>query len=51
VHTVAFTDHGLVIGLRRRRRRLCCPCGAAPQLGMTPRGAGGGTSTSVPAKC
>jgi hypothetical protein len=28
VHTVAFTDQGLVIGLRRRRRRLRCPCGA-----------------------
>jgi transposase len=27
VHTVAFADHGLVIGLRRRRRRLACPCG------------------------
>ena len=28
VHTAAFTDQGLVIGLRRRRRRLRCPCGA-----------------------
>jgi transposase len=28
VRTVAFTDHGIVIGLRRRRRRLVCPCGA-----------------------
>src|SRR5690349_17736226 len=28
VRTVAFTDDGLVIGLRRRRRRLRCPCGA-----------------------
>jgi transposase len=28
VRTVAFTDQGLVIGLRRRRRRLVCPCGA-----------------------
>jgi transposase len=28
VHSVAFTDEGLVIGLRRRRRRLLCPCGA-----------------------
>ena len=28
VHTVAFTDRGLVIGLRRRRHRLLCPCGA-----------------------
>jgi transposase len=28
VRTVAFTDHGIVIGLRRRRRRLACPCGA-----------------------
>jgi transposase len=27
VHTVAFTDQGLVIGLRRRWRRLRCPCG------------------------
>jgi transposase len=25
---VTFTDQGLVIGLRRRRRRLRCPCGA-----------------------
>jgi hypothetical protein len=30
VHTVAFTDRGIVIGLRRRRRRLLlCRCGAA----------------------
>jgi transposase len=28
VRTVAFTDQGIVIGLRRRRRRLLCPCGA-----------------------
>ncbi|HEV7710158.1 MAG TPA: ISL3 family transposase [Asanoa sp.] len=28
VHTVAFTDQGIVIGLRRRRRRLLCRCGA-----------------------
>ncbi|GIF75998.1 helix-turn-helix domain-containing protein [Asanoa siamensis] len=28
VHTVAFTDEGIVIGLRRRRRRLLCRCGA-----------------------
>jgi transposase len=28
VHSVAFTDQGIVIGLRRRRRRLLCPCGA-----------------------
>jgi transposase len=27
VVTVSFTDEGLVIGLRRRRRRLVCPCG------------------------
>ena len=24
VHEIAFTDHGLVIALRRRRRRLLC---------------------------
>jgi transposase len=28
VRTVAFTDQGMVIELRRRRRRLQCPCGA-----------------------
>lgn len=28
VRTVAFTDQGIVIELRRRRRRLLCPCGA-----------------------
>jgi transposase len=28
VHSVASTDQGLVIGLRRQRRRLLCPCGA-----------------------
>jgi hypothetical protein len=28
VRTVAFTGQGIVIGLRRRRRRLLCPCGA-----------------------
>jgi hypothetical protein len=27
VATVSFTDDGLVLGLRRRRRRLVCPCG------------------------
>ncbi len=27
VATVSFTDEGLVLGLRRRRRRLVCPCG------------------------
>lgn len=27
VKTVTFTDQGIVIGLRRRRRRLLCPCG------------------------
>lgn len=27
VHEITFTDHGLVIALRRRRRRLLCPCG------------------------
>lgn len=27
VDTVSFTEDGLVIGLRRRRRRLVCPCG------------------------
>jgi len=26
--TVAFIDQGIVIGLRRRRRRLLCPCGS-----------------------
>jgi transposase len=26
VRSVAFTDQGIVIGLRRRRRRLVCPC-------------------------
>ena len=29
VHSVAFTDRGIVIGLRRRRRRLVCPCSRA----------------------
>jgi transposase len=28
VRTVAFTGQGMVIELRRRRRRLQCPCGA-----------------------
>ena len=28
VRTVTFTDQDIVIGLRRRRRRLLCPCGA-----------------------
>ncbi|HEX2399236.1 MAG TPA: ISL3 family transposase [Mycobacterium sp.] len=28
VRAAAFTDQGLIIGLRRRRRRLLCPCGA-----------------------
>ena len=27
VATVSFTDEGLVVGLRRRSRRLACPCG------------------------
>jgi hypothetical protein len=27
VATVAFTPQGIVVGLRRRRRRLRCPCG------------------------
>lgn len=27
VVTVSFADQGLIIGLRRRRRRLLCPCG------------------------
>jgi transposase len=27
VATVSFTDDGLVLGLRRRRRTLVCPCG------------------------
>ncbi|MGA5305918.1 ISL3 family transposase [Nucisporomicrobium flavum] len=26
VESVAFTDQGLVIGLRRRRKRMLCPC-------------------------
>jgi transposase len=26
VESVAFTDRGLIIGLRRRRRRMLCPC-------------------------
>ena len=29
MQSAAFTDQGLVIGLRRRRRRLICPCGAS----------------------
>jgi transposase len=29
VRSVAFTDRGIVIGLRRRRRRLVCPCSRA----------------------
>jgi hypothetical protein len=29
VQSATFTDRGLVIGLRRRRRRLICPCGAS----------------------
>ena len=29
VQSAAFTDRGLVIGLRRRRRRLICPCGTS----------------------
>ena len=29
MQSAAFTDRGLVIGLRRRRRRLICPCGAS----------------------
>ncbi len=28
VDSVAFTDDGIVVGLRRRSRRLRCPCGA-----------------------
>jgi transposase len=27
VAAVSFTDVGIVVGLRRRGRRLCCPCG------------------------
>jgi transposase len=27
VQSVAFTDRGVVIGLRRRRRTMLCPCG------------------------
>ena len=27
--SAAFTEQGLVIALRRRRRRLVCPCGAS----------------------
>ena len=52
VHTVAFTDQGLVIGLRRRRRRLRLPLRrdhAGPAT--TPPGAAGGTWTSAPARC
>ena len=29
VQSAAFTEQGLVIALRRRRRRLVCPCGAS----------------------